>query len=180
MENNGSAQQLTKKENKELRRQKKIETREAAIKTRRTKKIIRGIIWSTFSIVIVAGLVWLVVSQSKISEDDIISQSGFHWHPKLTIYIKGEKQELPADIGIGAVHQPIHTHSDDNKRGVIHLEFQGLTRKKDVTLGQFFKNWGKDIKSFGTNVRMIVNGNESTEYENYIMHHKDEIELWFN
>lgn len=176
MENNQPIEQLTKKERKELKRQEKIEAKEATIQTRRTKKIIRWIGWSAFGFAIIVGLVWLVASQPKTPEGDIISRNGFHWHPELTIYVKGEKQEFPANIGIGAVHQPIHTH-DDASQGIVHLEFQGLVRKQDITLSQFFKSWGKDIRSFGTNLKMTVNGAENTEYENYLMQDKDKIEL---
>lgn len=157
-----------------------MEAKESAIQTRHTKKTIRWIAWGTFGIGIIASLVWLVASQPKTPEGDIISRSGFHWHPELAIYVKGEKQEIPANIGIGSVHQPIHTHIDDNKQGVIHLEFQGLARKQDVELGQFFKNWDKDMRSFGTSMKMTVNGKENTEYENYVMQDKDKIELHFD
>ena len=167
---------LTKKERKELKRQEKMEAKEEVIQSRQTKRIIRWIGWSAFGIAIIAGLVWLVASQPKTSEGDILSRNGFHWHPELMIYVKGEKQEIPANIGIGAVHQPIHTH-DDAKDGIVHLEFQGLVRKQDVTLGQFLKGWGKDINSFGTNEKMTVNGQENTELENYVMQDKDKIEL---
>lgn len=171
---------LTKKEHKELKRQEKRKVKDVAIQTRRTKKIIRRIAWSTSSVAIIAGLVWLIASQPKTPEGDIISRSGLHWHPELVIYIKNEKQELPANIGIGAIHQPVHTHPDDNRQGIVHLEFQGLTLRQDVVLGQFFKNWGKDMRSFGTNMRMTVNGEENTEYENYVMRDKDRIELQFD
>lgn len=171
---------LTKKERKELKRQEKIEVKEAAMQTRRTKKTIQWIVWSAFGIGIIAVLIWIVASQPKTPESDIISRTGFHWHPELAIYVKGEKQEIPANIGIGSVHQPIHTHTDDNKQGVIHLEFQGLARKQDVALGQFFKNWGKDIRSFGSNMKMTINGVENAEYENYLMQDKDKIELQFD
>ena len=113
---------------------------------------------------------------TPVPELDIVSRQAFHWHSELAIYVKGEKQDIPANIGIGAVHQPVHTHNDSDK-GIIHLEFQGLARKQDVALGQFFKNWGKDMWSFGTNVKMTVNGKENTEYENYAMQDKDKIEL---
>ncbi len=176
MEENKPIEQLTKKERKELKRQEKLEAKEAQIQKRRTGKTMRWIAWSAFGVAIVGGLVWLVASQPKTPEGDIISRNGFHWHPELAIYVKGEKQEFPANIGIGAVHQPIHTH-EDAKDGVVHLEFQGLVRKQDITLGQFFKSWGKDIQSFGTNIKMTVNGAESTEYENYLMQDKDKIEL---
>ena len=167
---------LTKKERKELKRQEKIETKDAVIQTRHTKRVIRWIGWSAFCIAIIAGLVWFVATRPPIPESDIISQNGIHWHPVLAIYVKGVKQEIPTNIGIGAVHQPVHTH---DATGTIHLEFQGLVRKQDITLGEFFKNWNKDIQSFGSNMKMTVNSEENIEYENYIMRDKDEIELRF-
>jgi len=92
------------------------------------------------------------------------------------------KREIPADIGLPAgmnsAHQPIHTH-DDSDQGIIHMEFSGRVLKQNTTLGQFFKNWGKDMRSFGQNMKMMVNGQENTEYENYIMHDKDDIELYY-
>ena len=170
---------LTKKERKELKRQEKLEVKETVSKQRHAKKILQWIGWSALGVAIVGGLVWLVASQPETPESEIVSRSGFHWHPELTIYIKGEKMEIPENIGIGAVHQPIHTH-DDSDLGVVHMEFQGLARKQDITLGQFFKNWGKDMRSFGANMKMTVNGKESTEYENYVMRDKDKIELRFD
>ncbi|MDP3989405.1 MAG: hypothetical protein Q8P93_04185 [bacterium] len=140
------------------------------------KNSIMKAVWIIMAVAVVGGIVWLVASQPKTPESEIISRSGFHWHPELTIYVKGEKLEIPENIGIGAVHQPIHTHAD-SVQGIVHMEFQGLARKQDVTLGQFFKNWGKDMRSFGTNMKMTVNGEENTEYENYIMGDKDKIEL---
>ena len=142
------------------------------------KNSITKAVWIIVAIVVVGGIVWLIASQPKTPESDIFSRSGFHWHPELTIYVKGEKQEIPVNIGLGAVHQPVHTH-DDSDKGIIHLEFQGLVRKQDIMLGQFFKNWGKDIRSFGTNIKMTVNGEENTEYENYVMRDKDKIELHY-
>lgn len=176
MEENKPIEELTKRERKELKRQEKLEAKEAQIQKRRAGKTMRWIVWGALGIAVVGGLVWLVASQPKTPESEIVSRNGFHWHPELSIYVKGEKQEFPANIGIGAVHQPIHTH-DDAKDGIVHLEFQGLVRKNDIVLGQFFKGWGKDIRSFGTNMTMTVNGKENTEYENYIMQDKDKIEL---
>ena len=117
------------------------------------------------------------------SDPDIISRNGIHWHPILKIYVKGEKQEIPINIGIGGQYTslplgmaPIHTHDDANL-GIVHLEFNGLVRKKDIILGQFFINWNKDINSFGTNIKMTVNGVENAELGNYVMQDGDKIEL---
>jgi len=129
-------------------------------------------------IILVGGIVWLVASSPKIPESEIVSRTAFHWHPELVIYVQDKKYEIPANIGLGAVHRPIHTH-DDSGQGIIHMEFQGLARKQDAVLGQFFKNWGIEMKSLGANMKMTVNGKENTEYENYIMRDKDKIELQY-
>jgi len=126
-------------------------------------------------ILILGASVWWSESQQAVGQD-VVSRNGFHGHSELVIYVKGEKLDIPENIGIGAVHQPVHTH-DDSNQGIVHMEFNGIVRKQDVTLGVFFKNWGKDMRSFGTNMKMTVNGKENTDYENYIMGDKDKIEL---
>jgi len=158
-------QRLSKKDERELQRHR--------AQFRSKVKIIS---WTFVIIAVVLVVTWTIASQPKISESEIVSRSGFHWHPELTIYVKGEKLEIPENIGIGTVHQPIHTH-DDSDQGIVHMEFQGLVRNQDITLGQFFKNWGKDIRSFGVNMKMTINGEENTEYEKYIMGDRDKIEL---
>ena len=137
------------------------------------------------------ALIALLIGWSKIlqsSDPNVIAQSGLHWHPRLAIYVKGEKVEIPQNIGIGPQYAgmptfdsgmrmtAMHTHED---MPVIHLEFPGLVRTDDIVLGNFFRIWGKDMGSFGNNVRMVVNGKESTEYENYVMRDGDRIELTF-
>ncbi|HEY4495928.1 MAG TPA: hypothetical protein VJC04_01030 [Candidatus Paceibacterota bacterium] len=147
------------------------------ISQRHFKKIVSWSLGGILIFVPLGGFVWYVATRPPIPESDIVSRTGFHWHPELVIYVKGEKQEIPENIGLGAIHQPMHTHED---LPLIHLEFQGLTRKQDIILGQFFKNWGKDMRSFGANIKMVVNGKENTEYENYVMRDKDKIELSFD
>ncbi|MEK7634798.1 MAG: hypothetical protein AAB396_02905 [Patescibacteria group bacterium] len=167
---------LIKKEQKELKQREKQQEQETRIRKRRFKKIMSWGLGSSLFIALIGGIVWYIATRPPILESDIISRNAIHWHPELTIYVKDKKQEIPMNIGIGAIHQPVHTH-DDNDQGIIHLEFQGLVKKQNITLGQFFKNWGKDIRSFGANMKMIVNGKENTEYENYIMRDNDKIEL---
>jgi|SRR3989344_2986873 len=127
-------------------------------------------------IVLLIGGVWLS-KRLQNDDPDIISRGGIHWHPELEIFINGEKMEIPQNIGLGAIHMPMHTHED---LPIIHLEFPGMVRRGDIMLGQFFKNWGKDIRSFGPEMKMLVNGNENTDYENFIMHDGDKIELHYN
>lgn len=170
--------QLTKKGRKQLKRQKRLEAKGSVSQKLRFKKFVLWGSGGVLIVVVIGGLIWYITTRPPVKEGDVVSRNGFHWHPELTIYVKGEKQEIPENIGIGAVHKPIHTH-DDSDQGVVHMEFKGLVRKQDATLGQFFKNWGKDMRSFGENMKMTVNGQENTEYENYIMQDKDKIELYY-
>lgn len=168
---------LTKKEKQELRRQEKLEAREATIQKRRIKRIINWTIGLVLVILPIGGLIWYSATRPQIPESDVVSRSGLHWHPELAIYIKGVKQEIPANIGMGGVEMPLHTH---DSTGMIHIEMSGLVRKEDITLGQFFKVWGKDMRSFGVNMKMTVDGKDNIDYENYVMNDKDKIQLQYN
>ncbi len=125
---------------------------------------------------IFAGGVWWSKSLQQ-GDTGLIATKGIHWHTQLEIYVKGVKQDIPANVGIGATHQPIHTHDEDAAQGAIHLEFGGRVTKDDVKLGNFFRIWGKDIRSFGDGMTMTVNGEANTEFDNYQMRDKDKIEL---
>ena len=125
---------------------------------------------------------------------DIVSKEGIHWHPKLSIYIKGQKQEIPADIGIGKQYSSskwydpmmdmtdFHTH--DNS-GTLHWEvMEGPVMRDHVTLKAFFDVWGKPFSSTqildaknGADgiVKMTVNGQPSNDFENYQVKDKDDI-----
>ena len=123
-------------------------------------------------ILMVGGAWWSKSLQSKDPEG--VATNGIHWHPKLMIYVKGEPFNIPSNIGLAGTHQPIHTHDD---LPIIHLEFGGRVTKSDVQLGKFFRSWGKDFTELGKTVRMTVNGEENTEFENYEMKDGDNIEL---
>lgn len=124
-----------------------------------------------------------IIEEPKKEVDEVIAQKGLHWHAKLAIYIDGKKQDIPGDIGLGAVHQPVHTHEAD---GTIHLEFGGIVKKSDTALSVFFSHWGKTFNSecvfdycsgYDKKVKMLVNGQENSEFEKYLMHDDDEIEI---
>ena len=128
------------------------------------------------------------VKGTTVGEVELVSRSGLHWHPKLEIYIKGEKVELEDGIGLGVVEKPMHTHTEDYREGVVHMEFSGRVTAEQTRLGNFFDIWGKKFSSSqlfdrvngdeGV-VRMKVNGIENTEYENYEMKDTDRIEIRF-
>lgn len=141
---------------------------------KKSKKITKWVVIAFFVFGGLGLIVWYIATRPPIPESEIVSRKGLHWHANLSIYVKGVQQDIPTDIGIGAVHKPIHTH---DANGTLHMEFAGLARKKNITLDQFFKNWGKDFRSFGDKITMTVNDKENTELENYIMKDNDKIEI---
>lgn len=117
------------------------------------------------------------------ADSELISSNGIHWHPKLSISVRGEPVEIPANIGLVGGHNPMHTHETD---GTIHLEFGSVVREDDIRLGRFFELWGKTFNEHqlfsyknteSERVRMYVNGTENTKYGDYILQHEDEIEI---
>ena len=142
------------------------------------------------TIVIILGISVLLSNNSSkssgIPDDQIVVRNGLHWHPRLEIYINGEKQEIPANVGIlPTKHEEIHTH-EDNKEGIIHMEMQGIVTKEETRLGRFFEIWGKKFSSsqiFDSKnssegaVKMLVNAKTNKDFENYQMHDGDKIEI---
>lgn len=147
------------------------------------------------NILIIGGLVTLLLiggvwwSKSLESSDpNVISMRGLHTHPRLAIYVHGEKILIPQNTGVGTsfagrpgygqggmAMTPMHTH--DETDGTIHLEFPGRVTREDTKLKNFFTIWGKDMMGFGENVAMTVNGKQSTELGDYEMKDGDIIEL---
>ncbi|MBI3231843.1 MAG: hypothetical protein HYZ51_02055 [Candidatus Doudnabacteria bacterium] len=137
-------------------------------------------------VVATLGLGVILFTQSEKTQPeagDVISKNGMHWHAKLAVFIKGQQQSVPKDIGIGTVHKPFHTHDDT---GELHLEFSGLVTKQDTKLSQFFKNWNKVFNSncifeFCNSqegkVQFLVNGQENKESDNYEVKDKDNLEI---
>jgi|SRR3989344_2227099 len=152
-----------------------------------TKIIIGG---AVLTILLIVGISVLLSKNSppstSVPEDQIVTKNGLHWHPKADIYIKGEKQEFTDSIGLGAIHQPMHTHAEDYKDGVVHMEMQGVVTKDETRLERFFEIWGKEFSStqifeFKNSteaaLKMLVNGKENSDFENYKMQDGDKIEI---
>lgn len=167
----------------ELKREQKLAEQKRRERNRALKRAVKigaVIVLTSGSI---GSLVWYATTRPPVPEGEIISRGGIHWHPELTITIKGQRQEIPANLGLGAIHQPIHTH---DSTGVLHLEIQGLVRREGTELGRFFKIWGKELNSnciFDScngaegKMTMKVNGDENAKFENYEMKDKDKIEI---
>jgi len=103
----------------------------------------------------------------------------FHIHPNLEIIINGQKQEIPANIGINSnCMNAIHTHDNTGK---IHVE---SPEKRDFSLSDFFAVWKKtynkeqilDYKIDAVHIiRETVKDKENQDYENTILHDNDQI-----
>ncbi len=176
---------MSRTERKELRRQAKQAERQRTTRRRTLRWF-----WKTGAVVLAAlgavgGIAWYIAATPPIVEQDVVSQLGVHRHVDLRITIKGTTQDIPANLGIGVRHNPIHTHDRD---GVVHLEFEGFVTKDDLRLREFFKVWGKRFNRNcilehcngpDGNVAMLVNGVENREFENYVMKDKDIIEIGY-
>ncbi|MBI2578868.1 MAG: hypothetical protein HYW26_04100 [Candidatus Aenigmarchaeota archaeon] len=188
----------------ELKEQRKKE-REDQLKKEKDKsersKLTRKILIVGGAFLLLSGLIYafLVLSkgggESRLADEEYILRTNLrthsgvsmHIHPHLIIIANNENVNIPAEIGIeGGIMRVIHTH---DATGTIHLE---SPVPKDFTLGQFFFVWSRTsgepkvfnsscILSYCNNgtkaVKMFVNGKESDEYENYIMHDLDRIEI---
>ena len=179
MENNQN-NQLSNKEQYELKRQERLGEQSRVERKRALKSKVKiALVVLVIVGVLGSGIWYFTTYPSKPRTNrqvaltcttDMATQ--FHIHPNLTIIIKDVQLEVPANTGISnGCMNAIHTH--DNS-GTLHVE---SPEKRDFTLSDFFAVWGKDINSFGTNVKMTVNGQENTELEDYIMQDKDRIEL---
>ena len=178
-------QQLTKKQRRLLMRQQKGKER---LRHHRQQKL-RKISWVAAGVLIIGVVIFggarFFATRPPLSESEIISTQGIHWHTELSITILGQKQDIPANVGLGIAEQPIHTHEKDN---IIHLEFTGLVKKDDIRFGRFFEIWGKEFnqdciftKCNGDEgkVKMSVSGEPNFEFENYVMRDGDKIEIIF-
>jgi hypothetical protein len=111
-----------------------------------------------------------------------------HYHAVLLIYINGQQVQLPANIGegdSGPCIQPLHVHADSPDTSVIHIE---TPQERTYTLGDFFRVWAAtpgiggpkpvvfNQNQFfnytvgnGNELRMYVNGQQSTEYGSLVL-----------
>ncbi len=178
---NNQNNQLSNKEEYDLKHQEKLGAQSQATRIHVLKKRIKS---ALLVLAVGAGigfLIWYAATRPPVPESDIISREGIHWHPELSIYIKGQIQEIPGNAG---THTIMHTH---DTTGMLHVHpANKLVLKDHITLGKFFKLWGKkfsstcifdNCNSSEGEVKMTVNGVENTEFENYVMQDKDKIVL---
>lgn len=185
-----SQEGLSKAERKRLKRERRAAEKEKEIKVyaREQKKKSRKKIFIIAVIIVLilvgAYLIFQFGDFEPIDETEIISRSGIHWHPQMQIYIYDKPQTIPAGLGLtGRRHGSMHTH---DRTGELHLETDGIVRQDDISVKEFFKIWGQQFNSEcildscngpDGQVHMLVNGQESFEFENYLMKDRDFIEI---
>ena len=72
--------------------------------------------------------------EKRIERAGLREGGGEHIHPKLTVRVRGTSVPVPANMGLGAQHAPMHTHEPN---GVMHVEGE-----PDPTLAEFMAVWG--------------------------------------
>lgn len=121
------------------------------------------------------------------ADNEIISQEPIHYHPELTVLVKGEKQEIPANVGIGPQYREsrfydtmmnmtdIHTH---DASGVLHWEvMHAPVRRGHLRLGNFFEIWGRSFDF--SKAKMFINSEPNNELLNYLIKDGDKIGIIF-
>ena len=121
-----------------------------------------------FGATVLIGLAWVSIKPNE--SDVVVSPNGLHWHATLVLHEGGQEVAIPNNLGIGTVHQPIHTHED----GLVHMEFEGRVTEEDLMLGNFFSTWGKTLNASTT---VAVNGIYRPEGGHYVMRDGDKIEV---
>ena len=127
--------------------------------------------------------------------DNTVPKGPIHWHPMISIFINGEQQTIPPNIGItvgksidwdvsGMRMSPMHTHDFD---GVIHME-QDRPKARTLKLGYFFEVWDKTFSDQcifeycngdGGTVKMFVNGEPNYEFGAYEPKDGDDIVIMY-
>lgn len=164
------------------------EIKKPMINSKRKKKI-KNWIYIILVIGVVFGLIYFVGSNSEVSHPssplDIYleehSQVGFHIHPFLEIEILGEKQIIPANIGItNSGMRVIHTHDSSGK---LHIESPS---PMPIYLKYFFTIWDKQFNQTcildyctddSTSLTMFVNGVENNQYGDYVLQDGDIVKI---
>ena len=142
-----------------------------------SNRVFYGIL-TILSVVFLGFFISYSAKSKPTPEQPIVSKEEIHWHPQLAIIIKGQQQAIPPNLkGL------VHTHDSS---GTLHWELGGPVRKNFVLLKFFFGTWGKtftanqilDSKN-GSNgkVQMLVNGQPNTQFENYQVKDKDQIQI---
>ncbi|RIK82658.1 MAG: hypothetical protein DCC68_05930 [Planctomycetota bacterium] len=121
---------------------------------------------------------------------------------RLNLFVNGVRQVIPKDVGIATgLVAPVHTH---DVSGELHFNPSEATQQlpggRAAKLSDFFEVWRTNAGNAGNNpsaifsstnllgnqtdathvIRMFVNGEANTEYENYVLRNNDEITILYD
>lgn len=107
----------------------------------------------------------------------------YHVHPNLSVVAQGNTVTIPANIGVkSGCMNSLHTHDTSGK---IHVE---APEQRDFTLADFFAVWDKPFTKDQLleyrvdethRIRMTVNGEESTAYEQLVLRDGDQVVIYY-
>lgn len=98
-----------------------------------------------------------------------------HIHAKLSVFIDGAQEMIPANVGIaGGCMSETHTH---DASGTIHIE--SLYRDDTFTLAQFFMVWDQPTEHDGMTAHVLVNGEEVADGFQHVFMDGEVIEVRF-
>lgn len=97
----------------------------------------------------------------------------YHIHPTLDIFVDGEEEAVPANIGISNdCMAEIHTH---DATGKIHVET--ATAGREISLSDFFDVWEESLERPGFDAEVTVRGETISDLDSYIPKDLDPIEI---
>jgi hypothetical protein len=114
-----------------------------------------------------------------------LSETIFHIHAILHVYVDGTPVTVPANIGLDAANQvfsPLHTHDTS---GIVHME---ATHEYPFTLGQFFAIWdvhftdselGPFKPAGGKRLQVYLNGKPVKDPVGLVMREHDNISVGY-
>lgn len=190
-------QKLSKHKRRQLKIQQRKEDEEQMLKSQEKKQFIKkfaiyGI--AGIVIVVIASIIFTSFSDAQAIEYDTSSLSfplgNIHWHATPVVNICGENKAIPKpSAGRHLGSSLLHTHEDR----LIHLEGT-VSSPSQITIGAFMTNIGvrfsqnelADKKNGDAcpngeigQVKLLVNGTENDQYENYVIRENDKIEMRF-
>lgn len=98
-----------------------------------------------------------------------------HIHPTLTITVDGERETVPANVGVtNTCMAEVHTH---DVTGEIHIE-SGVANRT-FTLADFFTVWGRTVSRDGYTHEVTINGNVVDDIASHTLADRDRIAITY-
>lgn len=142
------------------------------------------IIWGIVALAIVGLFVWGGTSsrdtQTFAGTDVPCLPNGHqsladHIHPQLSIWVDGEPEVIPANVGISSsCMAEVHTHDSS---GELHVESAYRGNIDDLRLPDFFAVWGKSIDRDGFDAEIRVGGDVVENPEEVKFRDREQIEI---